>query len=99
MTPECAKQLVDDLRPGKDVVPTRGADRCAPGSEASRVLAGFPDGRADEGPSAGPASRWSGLELSRSNGGRRRPPRRHRRSPASRAYRTEEPGSREDSNK
>jgi NADH-quinone oxidoreductase subunit E len=54
-TPESAKQLVDDLRAGREVTATRGARICS-WKEAERVLAGFPDDRADEGPSAGPAS-------------------------------------------
>ncbi|NHC23940.1 NADH-quinone oxidoreductase subunit NuoE [Nocardioides sp. IC4_145] len=54
-TPESAVQLVDDLRAGNEVRSTRGPRICT-WREAARVLAGFPDGRADEGPSAGPAS-------------------------------------------
>jgi NADH-quinone oxidoreductase subunit E len=54
-TPESAKQLVDDLRAGREVTATRGAKICS-WRDAERVLAGFPDDRADEGPSAGPAS-------------------------------------------
>ncbi|WP_109510264.1 NADH-quinone oxidoreductase subunit NuoE [Nocardioides speluncae] len=65
-TPESAKQLVDDLRSGTEVSSTRGARLCT-WREAERVLAGFPDGRADEGPAAGPAS-LVGLELARENG-------------------------------
>jgi NADH-quinone oxidoreductase subunit E len=41
--------------------------------EAERVLAGFPDGRADEGPAAGPAS-LLGLQIAESGVGARRPP-------------------------
>ncbi|RJS46142.1 NADH-quinone oxidoreductase subunit NuoE [Nocardioides cavernaquae] len=54
-TPESAKRLVDDLRAGREVTATRGAKICS-WRDAERVLAGFPDDRADEGPSAGPAS-------------------------------------------
>lgn len=54
-TPESAKQLVDDLRAGREVTASRGAKICS-WREAERVLAGFDDGRADEGPSAGEAS-------------------------------------------
>ncbi len=54
-TPESAKQLVDDLRAGREVTATRGAKICS-WRDAERVLAGFPDDRADEGPSAGLAS-------------------------------------------
>jgi len=66
MTPESATQLVDDLRAGAEVSSTRGARLCT-WREAERVLAGFPDDRADEGPSAGPAS-LVGLEIARDRG-------------------------------
>jgi NADH-quinone oxidoreductase subunit E len=55
MTPEKAVALLDDLRDGTEVTSTRGA-RLTSWREAERVLAGFPDGRADEGPSAGAPS-------------------------------------------
>jgi NADH-quinone oxidoreductase subunit E len=65
-TPDSAVQLVEDLRSGKTVTSSRGA---VIGSwrEAERVLAGFPDGHADEGPAAGPAS-LAGLELAARQG-------------------------------
>jgi NADH-quinone oxidoreductase subunit E len=63
MTPSSAVQLVDDLREGTEVSSTRGPRLCT-WREAERVLAGFPDGRVDEGPSAGPAS-LAGLALAR----------------------------------
>ncbi|QZY29484.1 NADH-quinone oxidoreductase subunit NuoE [Nocardioides coralli] len=66
MTPESAVQLVDDLRAGKEVSSTRGPRVCT-WREAERVLAGFDDGLADEGPGAGPAS-LVGLEVARENG-------------------------------
>ncbi len=62
-TPESAVGLVDDLRSGGTVTPTRGATLCT-FKEVSRVLAGFPDGRADEGPAAGPAT-LAGLQIFR----------------------------------
>jgi NADH-quinone oxidoreductase subunit E len=65
MTPQSAVQLVDDLRAGKEVTSTRGPRLCT-WREAERVLAGFPDGRVDEGPGAGPAS-LVGLGLARDN--------------------------------
>ncbi len=65
MTPQSAVQLVDDLREGKQVTSTRGPRLCT-WREAERVLAGFPDGLADEGPGAGPAS-LAGLDLARQN--------------------------------
>jgi NADH-quinone oxidoreductase subunit E len=66
-TPETAVQLVDDLRSGKDVKPTRGPDRVCTFKQVSRVLAGFPDGLADQGPGAGPAS-LLGLRIAKENG-------------------------------
>jgi NADH-quinone oxidoreductase subunit E len=50
-TPEQAVDVVDQLRAGAEVQSTRGARVCT-WKEAERVLAGFPDGRADEGPTA-----------------------------------------------
>ena len=66
MTPESAVRLVDDLRSGAEVCSTRGP-RVVTWRQAERVLAGFPDDLADEGPSAGPAS-LAGLELARERG-------------------------------
>jgi NADH-quinone oxidoreductase subunit E len=62
-TPESAITAVDDLRGGREVHATRGA-RITSWREAERVLAGFPDDRADEGPAAGPAT-LAGLRLAR----------------------------------
>jgi len=62
-TPESAVGLVDDLRAGDLPTPTRGASLCT-FKQVSRVLAGFPDGRAGEGPVAGPAT-LAGLEIYR----------------------------------
>ncbi|MEI2712014.1 MAG: NADH-quinone oxidoreductase subunit NuoE [Nocardioides sp.] len=64
-TPESATKLVDDLRAGEEVHSTRGPKLCS-WRQVERVLAGFPDGLADEGPSAGPAS-VAGLKLAREN--------------------------------
>ena len=68
MTPTSATRLVDDLRAGKEVRSTRGPRICT-WREAERVLAGFNDGLADEGPGAGPAT-LAGLELAREKGWR-----------------------------
>ncbi|MGF1235699.1 NADH-quinone oxidoreductase subunit NuoE [Streptomyces sp. 2-6] len=65
-TPASVKRLVDDLRAGRPVTPTRGAPLCT-FKETARILAGFPDereGAADAGGSAGPAS-LAGLRLAR----------------------------------
>jgi NADH-quinone oxidoreductase subunit E len=61
------QQLVDDLRAGNSVKPTRGADTVATFKEVSRVLAGFDDGRAGEGVGAGEAS-LIGLRLAHRRG-------------------------------
>jgi len=66
-TPSSATELVDELRLGKDVAPTRGAGKVCTFKEVSRVLAGFADGRADEGVGAGAAS-VRGTELARERG-------------------------------
>ncbi len=65
-TPESATQLVDDLRSGAEVRSTRGPAICS-WREAERVLAGFPDDLADEGPAAGEPS-LLGLQIARENG-------------------------------
>ncbi|MFD6168105.1 NADH-quinone oxidoreductase subunit NuoE [Streptomyces coeruleorubidus] len=65
-TPASAKRLVDDLRAGRPVTPTRGAPMCT-FKETARVLAGFPDerdGAVESGGSAGPAS-LIGLKLAK----------------------------------
>jgi NADH-quinone oxidoreductase subunit E len=67
MTPDKAKRLVDDLRAGEEVAPSRGAGSVCGWKDASRVLAGFSDGRAGEGPQAGPES-LRGLELAKERG-------------------------------
>ncbi|MFF1358112.1 NADH-quinone oxidoreductase subunit NuoE [Streptomyces sp. NPDC058297] len=61
-----AKQLVDDLRAGAEVEPTRGAPLCTY-KETARILAGFPDerpGAVEASGSAGPAS-LIGLRLAK----------------------------------
>jgi NADH-quinone oxidoreductase subunit E len=66
-TPASAKQLADDLRAGVPVKPTRGPDRLCTWKQVNRVLAGFGDGLAAEGVSAGPAS-LVGLKLAKERG-------------------------------
>ena len=63
-TPTSATQIVEDIREGKDIHPTRGANKVHTFKEIERVLAGFEDGHVDEGPSAGPAS-LVGLKIAR----------------------------------
>ncbi|MEU2493216.1 NADH-quinone oxidoreductase subunit NuoE [Streptomyces sp. NPDC007883] len=65
-TPESARRLVDDLRAGRPVEPTRGAPLCT-FKETARILAGFPDerpGAVEATGGAGPAS-LVGLQLAR----------------------------------
>ncbi len=66
-TPESAKQVVDDLRAGKDVAPTRGPAKVCTFKEVSRVLAGFDDGRADEDQGVG-APTLAGLNVAKAQG-------------------------------
>ena len=65
-TPESARELVDRLRAGDPPLPTRGGRLCT-WRETERVLAGFLDDRANDGPAAGPAS-LAGLEVARRRG-------------------------------
>lgn len=65
-TPDSAVALVEDLRAGRPVAATRGASITS-WREAERVLAGFEDGRVDEGPAAGEAS-LAGLRIARADG-------------------------------
>src|ERR1700729_424876 len=67
MTPRSARDLVDGLRTGADVAPTRGAQRLCTCRQASRILAGFPDGQAAEGHTAGDAS-LAGLRKAKEQG-------------------------------
>jgi NADH-quinone oxidoreductase subunit E len=62
-TPASAVAAVDTLREGGTVRSTRGPAICT-WRQASRVLAGFPDGAAGYGPAAGPAT-LAGLKLAR----------------------------------
>jgi NADH-quinone oxidoreductase subunit E len=66
-TPESTNELVDSLRSGAEVTPTRGPSKVCSFREVSRVLAGFDDGLADEGVGAGPAS-LEGLKVARAQG-------------------------------
>lgn len=66
-TADSALEVVDRLIAGEDVRPTRGPDKVVSFKEMSRVLAGFEDGRADEGVAAGGAS-LAGLEIAKEHG-------------------------------
>jgi NADH-quinone oxidoreductase subunit E len=67
MTPRSTCQLADDLRAGKAVAPSRGADRVCSWRQASRILAGFPDGQATEGHTGG-APTLAGLRIAKEQG-------------------------------
>jgi NADH-quinone oxidoreductase subunit E len=67
MTPEAARDLVDNLRSGEQVSPTRGAPRLCTWRQAGRILAGFPDDQATGGHTAGPAS-VAGLRIAKEHG-------------------------------
>jgi NADH-quinone oxidoreductase subunit E len=67
MTPQAARQLVDDLRAGTQITLPRGPWRLCTWREASRILAGFPDGQAGDGPPAGPAT-LAGLRIAKEHG-------------------------------
>jgi NADH-quinone oxidoreductase subunit E len=67
MTPQTARDLVDGLRAGADIAPTWGAPRLCSWQQASRILAGFPDGQAALGHTAGAAS-LAGLRAARAQG-------------------------------
>jgi NADH-quinone oxidoreductase subunit E len=67
MTPASARQLTDDLRTGNQVSPTRGPERLVSWREAARILAGFNDDQATDGPAAGPAD-LVGLKIAKEHG-------------------------------
>ena len=66
-TPESLRELLDGCLTGTPPAPTRGPSTLCTFKQASRVLAGFPDGRASEGVQAGPAT-LAGLELAKQRG-------------------------------
>jgi NADH-quinone oxidoreductase subunit E len=66
-TPSSARELVEACRQGTPPPPTRGPSRLCTFKQVSRVLAGFPDGLANEGVQAGPAT-LAGLELAKERG-------------------------------
>jgi NADH-quinone oxidoreductase subunit E len=66
-TTDSARAVVDRLCGGEQVAPSRGASSVCTFKQMSRVLAGFTDGRADEGIGAGTAT-LAGLRLAKENG-------------------------------
>jgi NADH-quinone oxidoreductase subunit E len=67
MTPQSARDVVDGLRSGAPVTPTRGAPHLCTWKQASKILAGFPDGQAAEGNTAG-APTLAGLRIAKEQG-------------------------------
>lgn len=65
-TPDSAVGMVEALRAGHEVRSTRGPALCT-WRQAERVLAGFPDDRVGDGPTAGEAS-LAGLRIARERG-------------------------------
>ena len=66
-TPDSARELVDSLRSGEPRPPTRGAPLCA-FRETSRILAGMPDERPDQGQGGAGAATLAGLKVAKENG-------------------------------
>jgi NADH-quinone oxidoreductase subunit E len=66
-TPESARELVDSLRAGEPKPPTRGAPLCV-FRETSRILAGLPDERPDQGQGGAGAATLAGLEVAKEHG-------------------------------
>ena len=67
MTPAKARDLVDSLRAGRDVAPSRGAPRLCTWKQAGQILAGFPDEQAAGGHTAGEPT-LAGLRAAREHG-------------------------------
>jgi NADH-quinone oxidoreductase subunit E len=67
MTPESTRALVDDLRSGAEVAPSRGAPRLVNWKQASTILAGYPDDQATGGQTAGQPT-LAGLRIAKENG-------------------------------
>ena len=67
MTPAKARELVDNLRSGGEVAPTRGAPRLCTWKQAGQILAGFGDGQATGGHTAGDPS-LAGLRIAKEQG-------------------------------
>ncbi len=67
MTPAKTRDLVDTLRSGADVAPSRGAPRLCTWKQTAQILAGFPDDQAAGGHTAGEPT-LAGLHLAREQG-------------------------------
>jgi NADH-quinone oxidoreductase subunit E len=67
MTPATTRELVDSLRAGEKVAPSRGAPRLCTWKQASLILAGFPDDQATGGHTAGEPT-LAGLRIAKEQG-------------------------------
>jgi NADH-quinone oxidoreductase subunit E len=67
-TPETARALVDALRAGQPVNPSRGQGPVCTFRQTERLLAGFPDDRPDTGQGGAGAATLAGLTIARDNG-------------------------------
>jgi NADH-quinone oxidoreductase subunit E len=66
-TPSSARELVDNLRDGARVTPTRGAPLCT-FRQTARILAGFPDQRAGANDGTPGAATLAGLRIAHERG-------------------------------
>jgi NADH-quinone oxidoreductase subunit E len=66
-TPSSARDLVDELRDGATVTPTRGAPLCS-FKQTARILAGFPDERAGANDGSPGDATLAGLRIARERG-------------------------------
>jgi NADH-quinone oxidoreductase subunit E len=66
-TPSSARDLVDDLRSGAPVTPTRGAPMCT-FKQTARILAGFPDQRSGANDAVPGDATLAGLEVAHERG-------------------------------
>lgn len=66
-TPASARELVDELRAGSTVTPSRGAPLCT-FTETARILAGFPDQRPGANDGAPGEATLAGLRIAREHG-------------------------------
>ncbi len=67
MTPAKTRELADALRTGGDVSPSRGAPLLCTWKQAAQILAGFPDGQAAGGHTAGGPT-LAGLRIAKAQG-------------------------------
>jgi NADH-quinone oxidoreductase subunit E len=63
-----ARELVDGLRAGQPPAPTRGLAPLCSFRQTSRILAGFPDPRADDGQGGAGAATLAGLRVAQEHG-------------------------------